>query len=73
MHSYTIMRRAPLAAFAALAPYVIALIELDEGPRMVANILGEDALSVQIGDMVQVTFEDRGEGAMLPQFHRIAT
>src|SRR5258706_13486782 len=68
VHSYTIMRRAPLAAFAALAPYVIALIELDEGPRMVTNILGEDALSVQIGDRVQVNFEDRGEGAMLPQF-----
>jgi uncharacterized OB-fold protein len=71
VHSYTIMRRAPLAAFAALGPYVVALIELDEGPRMVANVLGDDALAVKIGDRVQVTFEDRGDGALLPQFQRI--
>jgi uncharacterized protein len=71
VHSFTIIRRAPIAAFNAHAPYVVALIELDEGPRMVANILGEDALSVEIGDRVNVTFEDRGEGALVPQFTRV--
>ena len=68
VHSFTIIRRAPMAAFAPRAPYVLALIDLDEGPRMMANVLGEDALSVRIGDRVKVTFEDRGEGAMVPQF-----
>lgn len=72
VHSFTIVRRAPLPAFAALAPYVVALIELDEGPRMIANVLGEGALSVRIGDRVEVTFEDRGGGAMLPQFKRVS-
>jgi uncharacterized OB-fold protein len=28
----------------------VALIDLDEGPRMMANILGADALDVKIGD-----------------------
>ena len=68
VHSFTVVRRAPLAAFAARVPYVIALIELDEGPRMMANVLGDDALSVAIGDRVKVTFEDRGGGALIPQF-----
>jgi uncharacterized OB-fold protein len=72
VHSFTVIRRAPLPAFAARSPYVLALIELDEGPRMVANVLGEDALTVQIGDRVEVIFEDRGSGAMLPQFRRAA-
>ena len=72
VHTFTVMRRAPLANFAALAPYVVALIELDEGPRMVANVQGSDALSTKIGDRVKVTFEDRGNGAMLPQFERVA-
>ena len=72
VHTFTVMRRAPLANFAALAPYVVALIELDEGPRMVANVQGSDALSTKIGDRVKVTFEDRGDGAMLPQFERVA-
>jgi uncharacterized OB-fold protein len=72
VHSYTIIRRAPAAAFVPRVPYVIALIELDEGPRMMANVLGEDALAVRIGDRVKVTFEDRGGGALIPQFVRAA-
>ena len=71
VYSFSIIRRAPLVEFAEKAPYVTALIELDEGPRMVTNILGEDALSVSINDRVQVTFEDRGDGALIPQFKRI--
>ena len=35
VHSFTVVRRAPMAAFAPRAPYVVALIDLDEGPRMV--------------------------------------
>lgn len=73
VHSFTIVRRAPLDNFAALAPYVVALIELDEGPKMIANVIGDDALSTKIGDRVRVTFEDRGEGALVPQFQRSAT
>ncbi|WP_250495150.1 Zn-ribbon domain-containing OB-fold protein [Caballeronia sp. GAWG1-1] len=71
VHSYTIVRRAPVTAFAARTPYVVALIELDEGPRMMANIIGNDALLVRIGDRVCVTFEEREEGAMVPQFNRV--
>jgi uncharacterized protein len=72
VHSYSIIRRAPASAFSARVPYVIALIDLDEGPRMMANVIGEGALDVRIGDRVSVTFEDRGDGALLPQFNRIS-
>lgn len=70
VHSFTIIRRASDPAFASKVPYAVALIELDEGVRMMSNIVGEDALSVKIGDRVTVTFEDRGEGALIPQFTR---
>lgn len=73
VHSYTIVRRASDPTFAPLVPYAIALIDLDEGPRMMANIVGEDALATRIGDRVEVRFEDRGDdGAMVPQFARTA-
>jgi hypothetical protein len=39
---------------------------------MIANVIGDDALKVHIGDRVKVTFEDRGGGAMIPQFIRVA-
>jgi uncharacterized protein len=70
VHSFSIGRRASDPAFASRVPYVIALVELEEGPRMMANILGNDALDVAINDAVNVTFEDRGDGAMLAQFER---
>ena len=71
VHSYTIIRRTPLKEFEGLVPYVVALIDLDEGPRMMANILGGDALDTKIGDRVEVCFEKRGEQAKVPQFMRV--
>lgn len=70
VYSFTIMHRAPMPAFAKRVPYVVALIDLDEGPRMMANVTGDDALATRIGDRVSVWFEERGEGARLPQFRR---
>ncbi len=72
VHSFSVVHRASDPSYASRVPYVIALIELEEGPRMMANVLGDDALSVAIGDPVQVTFEDRGDGALIPQFNRVA-
>lgn len=70
VHSFSIIRRAPSAAFADRVPYVVALIDLDEGPRMMANVVREGALDTRIGDRVRVVFEDRGEGSKIPQFVR---
>jgi uncharacterized protein len=70
VYSFSIVRRAPTPAHAAKVPYVIAMIKLMDAPRMIANIVGDDALEVNIGDPVQVTFEP-WEGGMLPQFRRV--
>lgn len=71
VYTFTVMRRAPMPEFAAAVPYVVALIDLDEGPRLMANIVGDDAFEVAIGDRVEVCFEVRGE-ARVPQFRRRA-
>lgn len=73
VHSYSIVHRAPSPEFRERLPYVVALIDLDEGPRMMTNIVGAGALEVAIGDAVRVTFEDRGAGRRLPQFQRAAS
>lgn len=70
VHSFTVIRRAPAQAFASRVPYVVALVDLEEGPRMMSNIVGDGALDTRSGDAVTVCFEDRGDGAMLPQFAR---
>ena len=68
MPAHTIVRRAPLPAFRDKVPYVIASVIVDEGPRMITNLVGEDALDVQIGDPVTVAFEPGSEGDVLPVF-----
>ncbi len=67
VYSFTVVCRAPSAAFKPRVPYVLALIDLDEGFRMMANVLGCDPRSVTIGAPVQVVFETVG-GQRLPQF-----
>ncbi|MCW5235035.1 Zn-ribbon domain-containing OB-fold protein [Verminephrobacter eiseniae] len=71
IHSYCIVRRAALPAFADRVPYVLALIDLAEGPRMMSQILGEDALQAQIGAAVELCFQACADGAQLPQFRLV--
>ncbi|MEJ2173777.1 MAG: Zn-ribbon domain-containing OB-fold protein [bacterium] len=70
VHSHSTVHRAPSPEFRDRVPYVVALVDLAEGPRMMANIVGEGALEVSIGDALELTFEDRGKGRKLPQFRR---
>jgi uncharacterized protein len=43
LHTYTVINRTPNAEFAADCPYVLAIIELDEGPRLTARIVADPA------------------------------
>jgi uncharacterized protein len=67
VHSFTVIRRAPIPSYADRVPYVVALVDLEEGPRMLTNIVGDDALNTQVGSAVEVRFEDRAD-LKLPQF-----
>ena len=66
--SWTIIRRAVSAAFEADVPYVVALVQLDEGPTMMTNVVGCDPESLVMGQRLRVTFEQRGADLCVPQF-----
>ena len=68
VYSYTIARKPAGPVFAADVPYVIAMIALDEGPRMLTNIITKDVDSVRIGDRVSVSFDDVAPELTLPKF-----
>lgn len=70
VETFTIVRRAPLPVYKDRVPYVVASIIMDEGPRMITNIVGDTALDAQIGDAVTVAFEPSTEGDILPVFKR---
>ena len=50
------------------APYVIAYVELDEGPRVMTNIVSADPETVTVGAPVQVVFETNDDGDAIPRF-----
>jgi len=67
IYSFTIQRSGQ-GAFKPKAPYVIAYVELQEGPRVLTNIVGADPESLTIGQAVQVVFEPAGDTDALPRF-----
>ena len=68
VYSYTVARRPTHPAFADRVPYVIAIVELEEGPRMTTNIVDCDPDSVHIDMPVAVTFEDISDEISLVMF-----
>ncbi|KFG90929.1 Nucleic-acid-binding protein containing a zn-ribbon [Sphingobium herbicidovorans NBRC 16415] len=62
-----VVEAAPYEAMAARTPYVLALVELDEGVTMMSNVVDCDPHSVEIGQRVELLFEQRGDFA-IPQF-----
>ena len=69
VRSYSVVRHPISPAFASDVPYVVALIELDEGPTMMAGVRGCAIDDVSIGLPVAVEFEERSEAIHLPYFH----
>ena len=67
VYSYTVVRQA-FGRFAEDVPYVIAIVELDEGVRMMSRIADTPPEDVKVGAVVQVTFEHFDEGVALPYF-----
>ena len=49
-------------------PYVVSIVELDEGPRMMSNITGCDPEEVYCGMEVEVTWTDATEEFTIPVF-----
>lgn len=66
VYSYTINRRGQ-GDYRDLA-YVVAYVELEEGPRVLTNIVDCDIEQVSVGQAVQVVFHPTSNGAALPRF-----
>jgi uncharacterized protein len=61
IYTYAMNYRAPDGSFEPEVPYVIALVDLDEGFRMMMNLRDCPLDAVRIGMRVKIVFEQRGE------------
>lgn len=64
--TFTVVRHPISAAYEA--PYVVALVDLEEGPRMMSHIVGCDPESVAVGAAVAVHFESWSDTLTMPVF-----
>jgi uncharacterized OB-fold protein len=67
LYSYTVCHRPGSPDLADRVPYIVALVDLEEGTRMLTNLVGVDEKDVQIGMALEATFEERGD-VTIPQF-----
>ncbi len=67
IHSYSIIHT-PTEEFKIISPYVVAIIELEEGAKITSQIVDNKGEDVQIGDEVELVFrkikEEGDEGVI---------
>ena len=68
VYSYVIYHQAYHPAYKDDIPYVVAIIQLDEGPRMESNITDCRMEDLRVGMPVELYFDDVTEDVSLPKF-----
>src|SRR3990172_3061511 len=71
VYSFIVARRATNPAFAKEVPYVVAIIETEEGGRLISNIVGCAPDEVKVGMPVEVIFDDVTDEVTLPKFKAV--
>jgi uncharacterized OB-fold protein len=68
IYSFVVYHRVYHPGWADELPYVVALVELAEGPRLFSNIVGADPKKMRCEMPVAVVFEDATPDLTLPKF-----
>ena len=68
LYTWSVVYANDLPPFPERLPYVAAVVDLEEGPRVMTNIVDCDPDSVRVGQAVELVFHDTGAGSALPRF-----
>jgi len=68
VHTFTVVRQSGDPYFKTKVPYAVAMIDLDEGVRIMTNIVDTPLEALRIGMRVEVLFEQADEGIAIPLF-----
>ena len=68
VYSFTVTHQNQAPGFREELPYVLAVVELAEGVRLLTNVVACPPESVRIGMPVEVVFEDMTAEITLPKF-----
>jgi len=72
LHTFTVVHRGA-RDFPLGSPYVLAVVELAEGPRLMTNLVDvtPDPAAIRIGMPVEVVFADVSKDVALPRFRPV--
>jgi len=71
VYSFTVTYQNQAPGFREELPYVLAIVELDEGVRMMSNVVGCAPDAVRVGMAVEVVFEDVTAEITLAKFRPV--
>lgn len=71
VYSFTIIHQVAHLGFESEVPYVYAIIDLDDGARMISNVVNIDPSAVDVGMRVKVTFDDVTPEISIPKFEPV--
>lgn len=72
LHTFTVIRQNHTAAFADLVPYAVGIVELEEGVRMMSNIVDCDVEDLRVGMPLEVVLLRAAEDVGLPFWRPVA-
>jgi hypothetical protein len=58
LHSFTVVQQPASATFRDDVPYVYSVVQLDEGPRLVSNIVQGDIDTLRVDMPLEAVFDD---------------
>ena len=68
VYAFSIQHRPANPTMADRVPYAVALVELEEGVRLMTNVINVPVEDIAVGMPVAVTWEALSDGRNLPQF-----
>ena len=68
LYTWSVVHSNDLPPFGDKVPYVAAVVDLAEGPRMMTNIVDCDAEALTVGIQLTVAFEQRTDDVTVPVF-----
>lgn len=68
LYTYTVMHRVLSPAFKDQAPYVVGVVQLDEGPFFHSNVVNYDQKKIHVGMRLQVVMTNHASGFSIPVF-----
>jgi hypothetical protein len=68
LYTWSVVYSNDLPPFPDKVPYAAAIVDLDEGPRMMTRVVGAEFDELRVGMPLEVTFEQETDDVTLPVF-----